>query len=204
MTESQRDQTVDIFSYNCVVWDFDGTLFDLGIDWSALKKRLHTLLQSYPDYSPPQPHSIDGLVAEARRLSVTQVVFEAIIAAENEALQRWDNGLKRIPVDIFLHLKDKSVIVTNNMSPTIRDFLERISAQNVAFISRDQVRQPKPSPEGLLILKGHWEGKKAVLVGDSQIDRQLAHSCGMPFMDIQDLVKQYPHGLHRSTHQGHS
>ncbi len=204
MSDSQKNQKVDILACDCIAWDFDGTLFDLRIDWSTLKARLHSLLQSNPDYAPPHHHSIDALVTEARRLHLDRALFDVITEAEREGLQRWESGLKKVPVEIFLHLKDRSIIVSNNMSQTIGSFLDRMGTPKIAFMSRDKVQQPKPAPEGLLNLKGHWEGKKTVLIGDSPIDQQVAHSCGIPFMHIQDVLELYPHGLNLSTNKGHS
>jgi phosphoglycolate phosphatase-like HAD superfamily hydrolase len=204
VSNSYHAPTFDILSCDCVIWDFDGTLFDLGIDWGGLRSRLHGLLQSVPGYVGPEPRSIEGFVSEARRLGRAQMIFDAIAEAECEGLAQWDRGLKPIPTELFLHLKSKSVVVSNNVSGTLQSFLERIGAPEVSFVSRDMVNQPKPDAEGALQLRSRWEGKKTVLIGDSEIDRELAKACDVLFIHVQSVIDSYPHGVRSLISRGQS
>ncbi len=189
MRNAHNDPVSDIGLYDCVIWDFDGTLFNLQVDWGELKQKIHNILQSSSDYVAPHVPSIESLVAEARRLNRVQSVFDVIAEAELQGLAPWEVGLQAVPTEIFLHLKERSVVVSNNMSGTIAAFLQRVGASEVAFVTRDRVNHPKPAPEGLYQLKTHWQGKRAVLVGDSEVDRQLAHTCGIPFLPVHRLAE---------------
>lgn len=204
MSNSYHAPTCDILSCGCVIWDFDGTLFDLGIDWGRLRSRLHGLLQSVPGYVAPEPRSIEGFVSEARRLGRAQLLFDAIAEAESAGLAQWDRGLKPIPTELFLHLKSKSVVVSNNVSGTLQSFLDRVGAPEVSFVSRDMVNQPKPAVEGALQLRSHWEGKKTVLIGDSEIDQELAKTCNVLFVHVQSVIDSYPHGVRSLISRGQS
>jgi phosphoglycolate phosphatase-like HAD superfamily hydrolase len=187
--KAHNDPVTKLSSFDSIIWDFDGTLFHLQVDWGQLKRHIHEILQATPGYTAPQPASIESLVTEARRLNQVESVFDVITKTELQGLAQWDVGLQSVPSEIFLHLKARSVIVSNNMSGTITSFLERIGAPEVAFVSRDRVNKPKPAPEGLYQLKTHWHGKQSVLVGDSDIDRQLAESCGITFLPVEMLAK---------------
>jgi phosphoglycolate phosphatase-like HAD superfamily hydrolase len=189
---AHNDPALDLSSYDCVIWDFDGTLFNLRVDWIGLKQKIQQTLQVTPGYTAPQKLSIENLVSEARRLNQVQSVFDIITSAELQGLVPWEAGLQPVPTKIFLHLKTVSIVVSNNMSGTITAFLRRVGAAEVVFVSRDRVNHPKPSPEGLYQLGAYWQGKRAVLVGDSEIDQQLAHTCGIPFIPVQSLATLVP------------
>lgn len=196
------EPAVDILSCECIVWDFDGTLFDLDVNWGELKTHLDSLLRRHPDYQPNSYLSIDGLVNEARRLKLEGTLFDAMTESERQGMSNWERGLKRIPTDIFMALRNRSALVSNNMSGTLRAFLERLGAPEVPFVTRDKVLRAKPDPEGLHQLKALWFGKRARFIGDSDIDLKVATASGIPFTHVDDLIKLYPRGLETSTTRG--
>ena len=64
------------------------------------------------------------------------------------------------------------------------------------IVTADDVKQPKPSPEGLLtILKGR-DPKTAIYLGDNVDDALASQSAGMPFIGI------LPRGTHERRHRG--
>jgi len=204
VSKSYHPPAFNILSYDCIIWDFDGTLFDHQVNWEELKGRVHNFLQSYRGYAPPQSCSLGDIESEARRLHAIEPVFEIITEVELAGLGDWERGLRQVPSDIFLHLSSRSIVVSNNMSGTLVSFLDRLGIAGVPFSSRDRVTQPKPAPEGALELRAHWEGKKTVLIGDSEIDKELAKACGIEFMLVQNLVQAYPKGIGTTVSRGNS
>jgi phosphoglycolate phosphatase-like HAD superfamily hydrolase len=176
---------LDRFAF--VIWDFDGTLFDLDVDWDSLRQRLHALLRSHRGGSLPSDLRIDTLVAAARDAGILDAIHAEMTAAELGGMTDWDSGIRVGPTGHLLRRATTSAIVSNNMSATIRTYLRRIGLPDVPFRTRDIVSRPKPAPDGLDALRHLWTGGPAVIVGDTAIDAQLAANAGIEFIHVKEL-----------------
>lgn len=177
-------RTLDEFQF--FIWDFDGTLFCLDVDWQGLRQRLQDMLQGHPDI-PTSTATIDGLLAAARRAGMQEAVHAAITDAELAGLADWQAGFRSGPTAHLARRAHASAIVSNNMSGTIEAFLHSVGLPQIPFRTRDLVIRPKPAQDGLDDLRSLWEGRPTVVIGDSEIDARLAADAGLHFIHVDDL-----------------
>lgn len=169
------------------IWDFDGTLFRLDVDWQGLRRRLQGMLQGHSADTPTPAATIDGMLAAARRAGLQEAVHAAITDAELAGLADWQAGLRSGPTAHLAQRAHASAIVSNNMSGTIEAFLRSVGLPQIPFRTRDLVIRPKPAQDGLDDLRSLWEGRPTVVIGDSEIDARLAADAGLHFIHVDDL-----------------
>jgi phosphoglycolate phosphatase-like HAD superfamily hydrolase len=55
-------------------------------------------------------------------------------------------------------------------------------------VSREDVKEPKPAPEGLLLLASNLSSQQLLVVGDSENDRLSAEAAHFLFMWVKDFL----------------
>lgn len=174
--------------YDFLVWDFDGTLVRLNHDWNILRAELTALIVSLPSGL-----SITELVTAARAHGVEQAAFDTMARHEIQ-------GLELLPdrIALFAANQTKSAILTNNVSRTVEHFF-RETDTCVPFVARDLVARPKPDPEGIGRIEEFWQGKRALLIGDTEIDMAVAEAAGIDCLLVSatDEPRLHLSGDHR-------
>lgn len=93
-----------------------------------------------------------------------------------ELLQKWRRQGKRL------------AIVTTKYHYRIEAILEKYQASGLfdIIIGGEDVKRPKPDPEGLLQVLGDWQLPKdqALYVGDSLVDARTAQAAGVDFAGV--------------------
>jgi phosphoglycolate phosphatase len=94
-------------------------------------------------------------------------------------------------------------IVTTKYRYRIEEILQKYQASNLmdAIIGADNVKRPKPDPQGLLWMASMWELPKEQLlyIGDSLVDAKTAQAAGVDFVGVasgtttKEELQQYPH-----------
>jgi phosphoglycolate phosphatase len=163
--------------YGFFLWDLDGTLVDLNVDWHALRRDLVDRL------GLPTVRPLADLLALARDRGQGEDAFALVAARELDAL---GSGAVSIPETLAVLRSEsaRSAIVTNNTSHLVRAFLRAEGLPQVPFVARDQVQNPKPDPEGVLRLRPLWGESSAILIGDSGYDAELARRAGVDFLQM--------------------
>ena len=154
-----------------LIFDFDGTLFDLVIDWEALSQKMQ---QSFGMDSLAE---LDDVAPDKR-----QQVIDVIGAAEQEGVQ---NGQpKPDALDVLRNLSQqyKVAIVSRNNRATILAGLKKIRfAQDILVLAREDVRFTKPHPEALqsALKQFELEPSQVLVIGDTYHDVNAAHAAGL-------------------------
>jgi phosphoglycolate phosphatase len=176
-----------------VVFDFDGTLAVLNIDFSEMRGQVFELMRKYGVNEEKIQERylleiIDEVVqilnqkntstAETFYQEAHQILHEVELraAAEGELLPGVEAALKS--------LRGKGLkvgIVTRNCEEAVRKVVPDIEAFCDVFVSRDLIKKVKPHPEQLTsVLKAlHVTGEETVMVGDHTIDIQAGKRVGM-------------------------
>lgn len=167
-----------------VVFDFDGTLAELHLDFAAMKRRIGLLYADIcngaPD-GPPQPalEWIESLTADlAARDPFSALAFRArahalIVDMEIEAAYRGRLFAFTRPILEQLRAAEvRTAIITRNCEKAVRIVFPDVDECCDGFLSRDHVARVKPDPDHLLqaLRRIRVAPGAALMVGDHPID----------------------------------
>ena len=177
-----------------VVFDYDGTLVDLNIDFEAMRRAVDSLLNSYRlDPSAFKDLHILEAVDEAVQLlsredpkagrSLYEKAMKLLTDQEVKAAKRG----KMLPgaVEILGALRDLGIkvgIITRNCDQAVRIAFPQIGGMCDVFIPRDGVAQVKPHPAHLTLaleMLGVQNPESCLMVGDHVIDIEAGRRIGM-------------------------
>ena len=176
-----------------IIFDFDGTLAELHLDFPAMKRRLSLLAQEYfpqPLESPQVPalEWLEELTARLQHRDKTAAEdFETrahalIQAIEIEAAHR--GALFPFTRALLQELQEERVkvaIITRNCEEAVRIVFPDIGRYCAAFLARNHVHRVKPDPDharrALEALAASPEG--TLMVGDHPLDMQTGKSANL-------------------------
>jgi phosphoglycolate phosphatase len=179
-------------SISAVIFDFDGTLAKLNINFSQMRKGIVGLIESYGV-------SLDGLrnlyvleMIDAGKTLVSQKhpgrenyfakqAISLIETIEVEAAKRGEliEGTKNMLVDLKKH-NIKTGVVTRNCQLAVLEVFPDIRDYCDAVITREITRNVKPHPEHLLTVLESLDVKPefASMVGDHPMDIKIGKDVG--------------------------
>lgn len=168
-----------------ILFDFDGTLFELKVDWLRVRQELKELLK-FPgpaaEFKPLRPRIQEVIKGLPNGEEVEQQAYAVISKHEVRGAEAGypHEGAK----EILAWLKDqgiKIVVLTRNTRDSVIPVLEKYNWPTPdLIIAREDVRKEKPDPEaGLLVLKKlRLYPQDCLIVGDSLPDLELAKNLG--------------------------
>jgi pyrophosphatase PpaX len=169
------------------VFDLDGTLFSLEVDWEGLKEEVFSFCRR-------EGADIEiTTLREAYIWSASRPDLKRRIVRIQESYERINlSKARKIPEGIaYLEWRTnmdlKSALFSSNTLPTAERLVGRFELDIIATI--ENITIPKPSPEGLIgiIDAIGVERGKTVMVGNSQNDKGAAQAAGVPYVDISDV-----------------
>ncbi|QCS42402.1 HAD family hydrolase [Natrinema versiforme] len=176
--------------YDAVVYDLDGTLVDLDVDWNAVAVDVREVYDSAA-VDPPSDGLWDMLEAAANAGLAEDV--EAAIAAHEHDGARTADRLAR--ADDLLKQSLPTGVCSLNCERACRIALEEhaLTAAVDVVVGRDSVGTWKPDPEPLLATVSELgaEPERALFIGDSARDQQTAERAGVDF----EYVGEGPSGV---------
>ncbi|WP_435096197.1 HAD family hydrolase [Halorubrum sp. N11] len=192
------DRPIDLAAYDAVVYDLDGTLVELAVDWGAVAE---SVLDVYAERAMiPPTDELWGLLEAADEYGVRDPVEEAIAAHERAGAR--DSVL--LPLGRRLIEGGEAVedgrrgpptgVCSLNCEDACRVAVETHGLGDVldpdAIVGRDTVDTHKPEPESLLAAVDRLgaEPARALFVGDSRRDAVTSERAGVPFAWATDLI----------------
>lgn len=180
--------TVDkLDAFDVVVFDFDGTLAELAVDWASIHTEIADLLDPYLNQSlnKYERHEIFRI---ARESGVYGDVESLLTNAEAAAV---DESTAREELEKLSSLNCPIGICTANASGPVRSFLERhdVAGTVGSIIARDTITEDKPDPRPVLRCVEELGGEpgNAVFVGDERTDAAAAHRAATSFLHPKQL-----------------
>lgn len=175
-----------------VVFDFDGTLAELHLDFSEMKRRVVELASEYLDVrlQPSGQPALElletiGSTIQARDHALAQQFRDrahgVIMVMELEAAAR---GALFPFTRRVLHLLGgrgiKTAVITRNCQEAVTRVFPDIRLHCAAFLSRDHVERVKPDPRHLLQALDElaMPAATALMVGDHPLDIQTGKRAG--------------------------
>ena len=178
-----------LMDYRLIVWDFDGTIVKLNVDWNKVKEEI---LKNYSDLlSGKELSSINKMIYEIRKYTSDKKVFNII--ERYESASGYKPNWEIINIIKMLKRNGKiQTILSDNMSSTVKRVLREVSIYDCfdQIVCKDSVNRYKPDPEGIgKIFEQYNIGKsEAVMIGDSWKDKELCYRFGITFVDVEELA----------------
>ncbi len=170
--------------YEGVVYDLDGTLLELDVDWDAAARDAAAVLRA-------RGVDVAGLtlwemLETATERGLQHPVSEALAEHERDGAMQ----ARQLPVADELPREEPVGVCSLNAEAACRIALELhgLDAHVDAVVGRDSVESYKPDPEPLLhtlSLLG-VDPSAAVFLGDSERDQEAARRAGVAFQWARD------------------
>jgi len=182
-----------------IIFDLDGTIVNLTVDWRALKdnlvKKYREIYKEQCDFERISRclekivekngenilENFFGVIRhyELENIRDTQLIEETIFFIKNKGLF----GVKNNAKFAILSLNVRDTIIQALELANIHDKIELI-------IGREDVRKWKPAPEGLIKIQNHFKIKKEEMVyfGDLENDLLTGENAGIDAYLIDDLI----------------
>jgi phosphoglycolate phosphatase len=169
--------------YDAVVYDLDGTVVDLAVDWDAVREDVRALFDA-TDVDPGE--DLWSMLDRAPEAGLVEEVEAAIADHEHEGARRSE----RLPTADELPDHEVPVAVCSlNCERACSLALEThgLDPHVGAIVGRDSVDARKPDPEPLLAALEPLgvPPERALFVGDSERDAVAAERAGTAFRWVE-------------------
>ena len=155
-----------------IVFDFDGTLFHLKVNWFRLKEELNK--------SKHMRNMNMGDILQQAKNNKDQGTLDIVTKAELDSVagQHIDTDIQRV-LRSLMSDGYKVAIFTRNSRRVVEKTLSSFKdASHIEIVGREDVMNLKPDPEGLKRLMGHANSNRSstILIGDTSHDVIVAKS----------------------------
>ena len=187
-----------LYPIKAIIFDFDGTLAVLNIDFSLMRERVYDLMRRYGIG--------EETIQEKYLLEVIDEVYQILWEKNPSGAEAFYQKSHRILHDLEMgaaqegklipgvkatlrSIREKGVkigIITRNCEDAVRKVFPDIDDFCDVFVSRNSVKKVKPHPDHLTYVMKSLKisGEKAVMVGDHMIDVQAGKRVGMKTIGV--------------------
>jgi len=191
-------------SAEALLFDLDGTIFDLNVDWMSIKR--HFRQYTKETYGQDLPSNrfyknfkfIEKNFGEkALQYYVNHLASEELKTVRaNLSTPKWlaEKGMKKL-LECIEQDGIMCGIVSSNFHETVEEIvhLHKLNPIFLEIVGRNDVENAKPDPEGLLkiIEKHNLNPEKTLYVGDTITDKQAAKRANVKFIYIEELEELF-------------
>ena len=184
--------------FKAIIFDFDGTLAELNIDFSLMREQIFNLLSRYGIE--------EKAVQEKYLLEIIDEVYQILWKKSPSAAETFYRQSHHILHEVEMEaaekgrlipgteaalksLRKKGIIVgiiTRNCEEAVRKVFPDIDDFCDIFVSRNSVKKVKPHPDHLTYVMKSLKisGEESVMVGDHVIDIQAGKRAGMESIGV--------------------
>src|SRR4030042_549318 len=172
-----------------LIWDFDGTIVKLNLDWVKLKQELLEKLEKSEEFKKKQtsPSSLSDILYELIRSGKKKEAFTIMNKHEknsNYSVNHTITGCIKQNAK-----KYGMVIFSDNMKDTLIKILKDLDMLHLfeIIVSKEDVERLKPDTDGIKLICRRLKGKdknKILLIGDSWKDEKVANNFKIDFFKI--------------------
>lgn len=135
--------------YKLIIWDFDGTIVNLYVNWKGLKRELLSIGDLYIKIKK------DLFLNELIYLGEQDISKDAIFKIIEKYELKADFSVNEISVRLIEKIHNFEVIqyiLSDNMDKTIKTILNKLQILKFfeLIISKECVKRFKPNPEGMI------------------------------------------------------
>jgi phosphoglycolate phosphatase len=187
-----------LHAIKAVIFDFDGTLAVLNIDFSAMRERVFDLMRrSGIDEEAIQEKYLLEIIDEVypilweRNPSDAETFYQESHDVLHEIEMKAAEKGRLIPgaTGALKGVREKGIkvgIITRNCEDAVRKVFPEIDDYCDIFVSRNSVKKVKPHPDHLTRVMDSLKisAKEAIMVGDHIIDIQAGKRVGMKTIGV--------------------
>ncbi len=176
-----------------IIFDFDGTICKLLIDWSDWKKELEEIVAEYDlgvSGTEAGLYEIQSICVEKGGQEARTRILEMNYRIEKE----YCAGFELLPVALpVLEVAKKWAqlyVWTSNDQRTIMPILEELKIEKMfeRVVTRNDVDFIKPHPQGFdLIYDAKNPKSQYLIIGDSSADEGAGKNSGIDFLNITEF-----------------
>lgn len=181
-----------------IVFDFDGTLAVLNIDFSSMREQIFDLMRQYGVF--------EEVISERYLLEIIDEVYQILWTKNPSHAEEFYQKAHQIIHEIELRGAEKGRlmsgthellgtlrgqgrkvgIVTRNCEEAVSKIFPDINEYCDIFISRNSIKKVKPHPDHLTSVMKilNVSGEEAVMIGDHTIDIQAGKRVGMKTIGV--------------------
>ncbi|SEN83939.1 phosphoglycolate phosphatase [Halorientalis persicus] len=176
-----------IQEYDALVYDLDGTLVHLDVDWEEVRHAVAAVLR-------PRGVDVDGadlwsMLELSEEAGYRRLVDETIAEFEREGARR----SRRLPTARTVPADQPVGVCSLNAESACRIALETYGLDGTVdvIVGRDSVTTEKPHPEPLLTtVEGLGAApERTLFVGDSERDEETARRAGTDYVYVRELER---------------
>lgn len=169
---------------SALIFDFDGTLAELNIDFGLMGRRVEALARDMGFTGDwPRGYTLEQVEQVSRKLGDGFAARAAGLIEQVELEAAARGRLFNFTRPLLTQAREQGyglAVITRNCGPAVRTLLPEVDEMCGAFLPREAVRQTKPHPgqvlEACRVLA--VEPKTAAMVGDHPTDMQAAVAAG--------------------------
>lgn len=173
--------------FDAAVFDLDGTLVDLAVDWPAVHEEIEARFDAFLD-RPLSAYGRNGLF-DAARANGAYDELAALLEGRERAGAADASGLPAI--ELLASLACPVGVCTANATSAAEVSLDRFGVRDAvdAIVARETTRAGKPDPAPLLACVDRLgvEPGNVVFVGDEPTDAEAAAGAGTSFLHVDQL-----------------
>jgi len=195
---NSSENRTSLHGIRAIIFDFDGTLAVLNIDFSFMRERIFDLMRRHAVH--------EKLIQEKYLLEIIDEVYQ-ILSKTNPSeaedfYQKAHDILRNVEMiaaeagrlipgteATLKSLRQKGIkigIITRNCEDAVRKVFPNINDFCDVFVSRNSVKKVKPHPDHLTYVMESLKisGEESVMVGDHLIDVQAGKGAGMKTIGV--------------------
>lgn len=172
------------------VFDLDHTLVNSPLDLAAMALEMRALIEQHCGPLPPRAerYRVGELIRHCATTAPAMSAPVWAIALEHERRAVEAAWVEPGAVEALTGARAAgfaTAVWTNNAREVTRIALDRfgLTAHLDLVVTRDDMREMKPDPDGYRVIAAHFgPARDAVVVGDSWVDGVAAAEAGVPFV----------------------
>lgn len=169
--------------YDNYIFDFDGTIVNLEVDWKSLKEEVNILCEK---------HSIDTKQKLNIKIDLLKGYEENLYNTIKKYEQKSDKFKYSINQKIVDMLKSEKsfYIVSNNLHSTVETVLNELGLSNKCkkIIGVDDLKSSKPNIEAYDKLDSFLKVGSSLYIGDRDTDKEFAFNCNIDFKYMEEII----------------
>lgn len=181
--DSKKNLIKELEQHSGIIFDFDGTLYKLRVNWDGLKKEMERVMLT--EFNDGVEFSPMSLVLHALREQSHLGYQRMIQLCEQYEREGFEKGYpNKSLIDFIKRYKGKKMaIFTMNTMATIQFFLNTYNIADAidTVISKEVMMKPKPQGDDLTGLINTWGLPKSrvIIIGNHASDKQSGELAGI-------------------------